>query len=354
MMRRHPLHPRLGFRRSGGYVTPEPDDGYQRIVFIGDSLPAHMFGNSLTEPAEGVAGMIDIPVFSSTQNGQTIANLHQRSADALAAYPVPGETLFVLMVGGNNITASLEYADRSPGEIQAIRDDLNDFLDLFTGHLDHVIGVQPSFRSYWTRGYSEQEIFYAEEKGAKPFNDNIFTPIYQERLNQRFYYDDGESLFCWYDLTRNNAHLWLQADGIHLATMAATRSVFFGRLVEFLGGTMPERVVPETEWPVHAPPTWAVRPVATGIAQVGETLTADTGEWNGSLPMTFTRRWWYSADGDSWSTYSPKRGTASITLTADDVGLYISPAIRAANEYGTSPWSQGNILGPVTAEQEGE
>lgn len=136
------------------------------------------------------------------------------------------------------------YHERFEAQLNVIRADVNAALDEFGDHLPHVLALNMSFRAYWNQGVGPREIFNDESLGSRPFNENVFRPIYQQRLDPRWYYEDGEDLTQFYTLTRNNHQDWLSADGIHLAAPAATRNALLARLRTMLtGGDLP-RVLP--------------------------------------------------------------------------------------------------------------
>ena len=230
-----------------GPRDPGPD--YQRVVVIGASLEYSMYLNNLETPfatATNELGM-GIPVYGCATSGARTRALIANVQQAVAAFPAVGETLFLVHPTGNDITSSLEYSQRSPAQLDALRLDLNDFLDAFGAHLPHVVPILSSFRSYTGRGYGAREIYNAQEKGSKPFNDNVFGPIYQARTRSRWRYADGGDMMCFYDMTRNDFETYLQADGIHFTWPGVTgiRAEQLRRLRLWLTGTPAAQLVPD-------------------------------------------------------------------------------------------------------------
>jgi hypothetical protein len=75
-------------------------------------------------------------------------------------------------------------------------------------------------------------------------------------------------------------------------------------------------------------------PTIAGIAQQGDTLTADPGGWSGDAPVTFTYAW---SDGQTGDT---------ITLSAADVGQSLTVTVAASNDFGQDS-ATSDSYGPV-------
>jgi cytoskeletal protein RodZ len=85
-------------------------------------------------------------------------------------------------------------------------------------------------------------------------------------------------------------------------------------------------------------------PSLAGTARQGSTLTAGTGSWSGSAPMTFDYTWQRcDAHGGSCSTFIAHAGTTSYTLTGADVGHTLRVEVTARNAYGS-----GDAYSPVS------
>jgi hypothetical protein len=95
--------------------------------------------------------------------------------------------------------------------------------------------------------------------------------------------------------------------------------------------------------PAPAPPMNSIPPSVTGTASVGQTLSATTGTWSGTTPITYSYQWRRCAPqcgyitGATASTYSP---------TKADVGTRISVRVTATNLVGSAA-SVSNPVGPV-------
>lgn len=80
-----------------------------------------------------------------------------------------------------------------------------------------------------------------------------------------------------------------------------------------------------------APPRYVNLPTIQTV-QVGQTLVANPGHWNGSTPMTFYYQWFYGKPGSS----TPIAGATSptYTLRTGDVGKQVWVQVKAVNSAG--------------------
>lgn len=221
---------------------------YQRMVVIGASQERDLFGDpSLTTQSAGGTSDMGFPVYSVAVSGTGITDTNgarKQIADALAQWPTPGQTLFLIgSVSGNPITAVIA-GGLSDAEADAIAADYNSMLDLFGTHLPHVHALQTSFRSYTNHGFSGSQLFDNPDLGSANLNDRL-TPIFQARLNQSLCYANGDSMVDWYDLTRNNYATWIR-DGIHHTTslLPTIRQTLTSRLRAALEGNPPAAIAP--------------------------------------------------------------------------------------------------------------
>lgn len=271
---------------SGLVVVP---DAFQRVMIIGASLEVGMYGSSLTTPNTWATQSLNngLPVYSHSTSGVRTRALIANVTESIAAFPVVGETLFLIHPTGNDVTSSLEYGQRSPAELDALRVDLNDFLDAFGPHLPHVMPILSSFRAYWGRGYGRREIFSAQEKGSKPFNDDVFGPIYRSRLAARWMYPNGADAMQFYDWVRNDFTSILQADGIHMTGNGAerTRAEQMRRLRLWMARTPDAQITPA---PVDPPSPVVSTPAAISPASgpVGTVFTLTPATFSGTAPIT--------------------------------------------------------------------
>jgi hypothetical protein len=78
-------------------------------------------------------------------------------------------------------------------------------------------------------------------------------------------------------------------------------------------------------------PASTAPPVISGPAQVGQTLTAMTGTWSGTAPISFAYRWRRSANGGATWLDIPNATAASYTVAASDLAWMIRVVVTATN-----------------------
>jgi hypothetical protein len=86
---------------------------------------------------------------------------------------------------------------------------------------------------------------------------------------------------------------------------------------------------------VASAPTNTSRPTVSGTAREGETLTASSGTWSGTTPMTFSYRWQRcNSSGGNCKNISATGQT--YTLVGDDVGHTLRVSVTAKNADGSA------------------
>ena len=101
-------------------------------------------------------------------------------------------------------------------------------------------------------------------------------------------------------------------------------------------GTLDER---EKQWLndgmlVPHLPVNVVAPVLTGTVEVGEVLTASTGDWDAVPDVDSYTYVWQTTDGDVVSTI-PGATSSSYEITDDEIGLEIRVVVTATNPVGS-------------------
>jgi len=86
-------------------------------------------------------------------------------------------------------------------------------------------------------------------------------------------------------------------------------------------------------------------PTISGKAAVGQTLTAGSGTWSGTTPMTFYYQW---ARSNAKGGYDPIAGATgnTYTLTASDAGHGVFVQVKAKNTAGVA-WADSKPTGSV-------
>ncbi|MFL5929771.1 MAG: DNRLRE domain-containing protein, partial [Gaiellaceae bacterium] len=85
-----------------------------------------------------------------------------------------------------------------------------------------------------------------------------------------------------------------------------------------------------------APPVNTALPAITGTAQDGQTLTASTGTWSGTAPISYAYQWRRCDSAGSSCADVAGAINATYTLTGADVGSTLRVAVTASNSAGSS------------------
>lgn len=119
-------------------------------------------------------------------------------------------------------------------------------------------------------------------------------------------------------------------NGSAAATSAATAAIASAPAVQPPLPPLPPPPPTITSPSVTSPPT------ITGTSQQGQTLTASTGSWNGTLPMTYSYQW-QRCDSAGASCASVAGAIAgSYLLASADVGATIRVSLTATNAAGSA------------------
>jgi hypothetical protein len=103
--------------------------------------------------------------------------------------------------------------------------------------------------------------------------------------------------------------------------------------------------IPSVTMTYVAAPSNVSAPTVSGSATVGATLSASTGTWSGSAPLSY---------GFQWQRCTPTCSSiagatqSSYTLTASDRGASILVLVTASNTAGSAPTNSA-MVGPVAA-----
>ena len=90
--------------------------------------------------------------------------------------------------------------------------------------------------------------------------------------------------------------------------------------------------------PILGVPYNLVAPIASGTAQVGQTLSTTNGSWQGIATITFTYQWRRDASDISGATSS------TYTLVADDYATDIDCIVTATNTLGSANQDSNDIV----------
>lgn len=92
------------------------------------------------------------------------------------------------------------------------------------------------------------------------------------------------------------------------------------------------------------PPDNTSPPTISGDPEVGETLTADPGEWTGNPAPTFTFKW-EENDGSGWAVIAGATAK-TYTLSSDDIGTNVRVRVTGTNANG-SETAIAKSVGPI-------
>lgn len=251
----------LGFNFSnpsaaGGDPPPPWVQPYDRVVFVGASLIERTFGQSLVTPHAAATAIfknagLNVDVFGYGWSGYTLANGTPKVTEALAAFG--SRTLFVVELGGNNISAQIPYSGQSAGALATLGTLFDGLVSACAGRMADVILCPETFRTYEvdpTVTGGKDDVFLNEAKGAQPFNDAIFIPkiaaAQPATLNS-----NGRPVVDLYHATRNIYDLFVDhSDGIHPQKPQGIRAfigIFADRMAYRInGGPAPAPYVPST------------------------------------------------------------------------------------------------------------
>lgn len=99
-------------------------------------------------------------------------------------------------------------------------------------------------------------------------------------------------------------------------------------------------------------PTCTVAPVASGVAQNGQTLSTTNGTWTGTATVTVGSGYrWQTATNVGFTTAVLDIGGATAStylLTAAEIGLYVRCIVRSTNVAAIG-LGYSNVLGAVIA-----
>ena len=95
------------------------------------------------------------------------------------------------------------------------------------------------------------------------------------------------------------------------------------------------------------PPANTAAPTISGNAQEGQTLTAGTGSWSGTPPLTYTYQWQRCYGAETSCTSIAGATASQYTLASEDVGTTPQVIVIAANAGGSA--SATSEVAPVVA-----
>ncbi|WP_422351227.1 Ig-like domain-containing protein [Flagellimonas sp.] len=308
---------------------------YDKVVIIGASIVEQTFGRDLNNPnatrtSEWQANGVNVDVYGYGFSGYEINDIITEVQTAMSTYTT--NTLFMIHIGGNNVSTTRPYSTATPAELQSISDDYDALITAIgQTRKEDVILMPITFRTYDI----EDDIHTNEELGSLPYNQEILIPKILANTPSQINID-GNPIVDLYNFTHQNYTTYFDIggpgfDGIHPSVPGRTLLSDFmsGRASYWVnGGAVPD------------PLTSNIAVTGVSLSSNAESLT--TGESvtlvatvipNNATTQTVT----WSSDNLAVATVTngevntQSSGTATITVTTDDGG-YTDTAIITVND----------------------
>jgi gliding motility-associated-like protein len=225
---------------------------YNKVVILGASIMEYTYGRDLNTPnaartSEWQINGVNVDVYGYGFAGYTINQIIPEVQNALTAHPT--NTLFMVHIGGNNVSATRPYSTATPAELQQMSDDYDAlYAAIPPARLDDVIIMPITFRTYDL----SDDIYNNQELGSLPYNQNILIPKIQANTPSQIN-ADGNPIVDLYNFTRNNYQTYFDVsdpafDGVHpsspvgeelLSEYMSLRAAYF-----INGGDVPAPIIP--------------------------------------------------------------------------------------------------------------
>nr|WP_321413172.1 gliding motility-associated C-terminal domain-containing protein [uncultured Allomuricauda sp.] len=226
---------------------------YNKVVILGASIMEYTYGRDLNTPnaartSEWQINGVNVDVYGYGFAGYTINQIIPEVQNALTAHPT--NTLFMVHIGGNNVSVTRPYSSTAtPAELQQISDDYDAlYAAIPPARLDDVIIMPITFRTYDL----SDDIYNNQELGSLPYNQNILIPKIQANTPSQIN-ADGNPIVDLYNFTRNNYQTYFDVsdpafDGVHpsspvgedlLSEYMSLRAAYF-----INGGDVPAPIIP--------------------------------------------------------------------------------------------------------------
>ncbi|MEC7263853.1 MAG: SGNH/GDSL hydrolase family protein, partial [Bacteroidota bacterium] len=185
---------------------------YDKVVVIGASIINYTYGQDLSTPnvtrtAEWQANGVNVEVYGYGFPGYTINQIIPKVQTAMSTFT--SNTLFMIHIGGNDVSNTRPYNTATPAELQAISDNYDALIaTIGPARLNDVIIMPITFREY-----GSNDVYNNQELGSLPYNQNILIPKILANTPAQIN-SDGNPIVDMYNFTRNNPETY-GLDGIH-------------------------------------------------------------------------------------------------------------------------------------------
>ncbi len=307
---------------------------YSKVVVVGASIVNDVYGSDINNPntartAQWNQNNVNVDVYGYGTDGHTIQNAIVTLGTAMNTHPT--NTLFMVHIGGNNVTATRPFATATNSQKQAIESDYDALYNSIpVGRLKDVVIMPMTFRLY----NELEDLVNNPEEGSLPYNENILIPRIAANTPGQMNID-GNPIIDLYHFTFQNYTTYFDInnnDGIHPSQpvgVDALSQFMCERAAYFINdGPLPE-------------------PLTNNIAVTGVTLTAtnldlalaDTTTLVADvLPNNATNTIvsWTSSDTSvatidmTGRVLSLAEGATTITATTEDGGFTVNLVINVS------------------------
>lgn len=183
-----------------------------QIVALGASIINGTFSSDVSNLQNSVFyGLSGTPLDEQGVSGDDVSDLLLRLPAILTTYDGVENVVFVMHIGGNNVTDTRPYSAATLAELQGISTGINQIIGLIEAAGHKLFMASISYR-YYDDGSA------SEEDGSLPYNQNIIEPIIKNRLPDSWDFVKNKPRFDMYNWTKDNPDL-MSADGVHPTTL---------------------------------------------------------------------------------------------------------------------------------------
>ncbi|MEO0572446.1 MAG: Ig-like domain-containing protein [Bacteroidota bacterium] len=311
---------------------------YDKVVVIGASIMEFVYARDINSPNTARTNQwsalgVDVDVYGYGFAGATIDAIIPEVATAMAVHP--SNTLFMIHIGGNNVTSTRPYDSATPMQLQEISDDYDAlFAAIPLARRADVIVMPLTFRLY---DFPDENLVNTPELGSLPYNEDILIPKIASNNSDQINID-GNPIVDLYNFSLQNSNTYFDFAGVPfdpvhpssqgedlLSEFMALRAAYF-----INGGAIPDPLTSNI--------------AVTGINIIEDELTIETGQnfiLNAIIEpanATNTSITWTSDDPliaavsnvGLVTTLAP--GTTTITVTTQDGGFTDQVIINVSND----------------------
>ncbi|WP_420600868.1 Ig-like domain-containing protein [Flagellimonas sp.] len=192
---------------------------YDKVVIIGASIMEQTYGRNLNTPnaartTEWKANGVNVDVYGYGFSGYDINGIISEVQTAMSTHT--SNTLFMIHIGGNNVSTTRPYSTATPVELQNISDDYDALLTAIGQTRKEDVIIMPiTFRTYAI----VEDIANNQELGSLPYNQGILIPKILANTPSQINVD-GNPIVDLYNFTHQNYTTYFDIggpgfDGIH-------------------------------------------------------------------------------------------------------------------------------------------